>query len=160
MIRHNTVARHLDLVSEDARIARHLAGAEQQLRARDVRHLSHAHRVVRSFVIEALRSYRLAGRFPRNLVRSARTPVFIDPYGTRCAMAHLLEAVGAHALVARVARDANLARIHDLAGDPELSADAASPRAGPRWARGAQGPHGGAATVDRRANQLPQRESH
>jgi len=105
---------------EDARVAAGLAGAESELRRRDVSHLPIAVRRVRSFLLDSLRDYRLAGRYPRNHSRREPTPVFIDAHGTRCAMAHLLETMGAYALVARVARDANLARIHDLASDPEL----------------------------------------
>jgi hypothetical protein len=107
-------------VLEDQRIAHHLEGAERMVLARDVSHLPLATRRVRDRVIAALRDYRSAGRFPRNHVRPMPTPVFIDEHGTRCAMAHLLELVGAHELVQRVARTNNLARIRELAGDPEL----------------------------------------
>lgn len=108
------------LPGEDARIEEHLLGAEQLLRERDVSHLPLPVRRVRQLVIDALAEYRNGQRFPRNHAREGLTPVFIDEHGTRCAMAHLLELVGAHALVARVARDHNLARIRELARDPEL----------------------------------------
>lgn len=110
----------MTLVVEDERIATHLAGAEHQLRARDVRHLPLPVRRVRDLMIDALAAYRRSGRFPRNHTKRALTPVFIDEHGTRCAMAHLLELVGAQALVQRVHRNNNLARIRDLAGDAEL----------------------------------------
>lgn len=108
--------------AEDRRIAAHLRGAEAQLIARSDAHahLPPAVRRVRAWLIGELRRYRLAGRFPRNYSHDSRTPVFIDEHGTRCAMAHLLELVGAHELVQRVARTANTARIVDLARDPEL----------------------------------------
>ncbi len=108
------------LSREDARIEKHIRWAEERLRARDASHLPLAVRHVRDRLIEALAEYRRAGRFPRNHVRGALTPVFIDEHGTRCAMAHLLELVGAHSLVARVASTNNLASIHELASDPEL----------------------------------------
>ena len=109
-----------DLPAEDARIAAHLARAERQARLRDVSRLPTAVRSVRAFALDTLADYRRAGRFPRNHVAHARTPIFIDPHGTRCAMAHLLERIGAGELVARVARTANEARVHALAADGEL----------------------------------------
>jgi len=48
--------------------------------------------------------------------------VFVDEHGTRCAMAYLIERSGEPTLVSRIARTRNLARIRDLAGDPELVA--------------------------------------
>ncbi len=110
----------LTLHGEDARITRHLAGAERELRRRDVKHLPVEVRRVRAYLLDALRDYRLAGRYPRNPDHVDQTPYFIDGDGTRCAMAHLLELVGAGALVQRVAAAANNARVHELAGDPEL----------------------------------------
>jgi MYXO-CTERM domain-containing protein len=49
-------------------------------------------------------------------------PYFVDAFGTRCAMAHLIESTGAAALVARVAAARNNALVPELAGDPELVA--------------------------------------
>jgi hypothetical protein len=105
---------------ETRRVQHYLDGALAVLRARDVSSLSDSVRGVRALMIEELRRYRDAAVFPMNNVRRARTPVFIDPFGTRCAMAHLLEVCGFHGLVARVARTNNLARIRELASDPEL----------------------------------------
>jgi hypothetical protein len=98
----------MDLAFEDTRIAHHIAGAETPLRARN-----HP-------LLPVLEEYRRAGRFPRNRTSREWTPVFVDEGGTRCAMAHLLEHVGAHDFVRRVASMHNLARIHDLRADREL----------------------------------------
>lgn len=106
--------------AEDARIAQHLRGAERLLRRANVARLSQRTRRRRDAAIRALREYRLRGVFPRNRGGPPLTPVFIDEAGTRCAMAHLLESIGAHSLVARVAGDNNLARIQHLASDTEL----------------------------------------
>lgn len=116
------MSRRLSIVhsQEITRLHDHLAGAERQVRARRVSHLPAAVRRVRARVVEALATYRRARRYPHNHLRETRTPVFIDEHGTRCAMAHLLEVVGAHALVARVAATNNLASVHELARDPEL----------------------------------------
>lgn len=110
----------VDWIAEDDRIAEHLAGAEAFVAARDVSHLPIAVRAVRAWLLGELRQYRRARRYPRNHLRHERTPIFVDEHGTRCAMAHLLELVGAHALVDRVATTANLAYVNDLASDPEL----------------------------------------
>lgn len=109
------------LQSERRRIALHLAQAEAALRARSVGHLPRAIRRVRAALIDALAAYRLRGVFPHNHdFPNSREPYFIDAHGTRCAMAHLLELVGADALVARVARTSNNARVKDLAADSEF----------------------------------------
>ncbi|HVK78830.1 MAG TPA: hypothetical protein VM734_36270 [Kofleriaceae bacterium] len=108
--------------AEVARIQHHLAGAEAQLRAADVRGLSPDQRARRAALIDELARYRARGRFPRNLDFAARTPYFIDARGVRCAMAHLIETHGGGALVARVAATANNAYVAELAGDPELIA--------------------------------------
>jgi hypothetical protein len=104
----------MDLLSLEARrVQHHLDGALAMLRARPATS-------VRRLVIEELQRYRDRGVFPLNNVRRERTPVFIDPIGTRCAMAHLLEMCGFDSLVARVAATNNLARIRELASDREL----------------------------------------
>jgi MYXO-CTERM domain-containing protein len=50
----------------------------------------------------------------------ALVPYFIDDFGTRCAMAHLIESTGATDLVSRVKRTANNAFVPELAPDPAL----------------------------------------
>ncbi len=105
---------------EDARTAAHLEGAEQMARERDVSHLSPATKTLRAFVLEELRGYRLGGRFPKDDGHAAQRPCFVDATGTRCALAHLLEQVGAQALVARIAATENHARVEQLARDPEF----------------------------------------
>lgn len=105
---------------ESRRIEEHLANAERHARARDVSTLPIATQHLRELVLEELQRYRESAIFPRNPDFAEPTPYFIDAAGTRCAMAHLLEYVGAHDLVARVARTANNARVRELANDPEL----------------------------------------
>jgi len=107
---------------ETQRIQAHLERVEDEIRARDVAHLSAAQRAARTQHLDDLRAYRLSGRFPHNHESAERTPVFIDRHGTRCAMAHLIERSGGGDLVRRVAASQNLARIHHLADDPELLA--------------------------------------
>jgi hypothetical protein len=105
---------------ETARIQAHLLGAERMMESRDVSRLSVSQRAARGRALAALRRYREAGRFPHNHQRPELTPVFVDEHGTPCAMAYLIAESGSRALVQRVAATANLARIRELALDPEL----------------------------------------
>lgn len=112
-----------DASREVARIRRHLVGAETLIRSRDLSALTAAQRGARERRVAELRSYRLRGVFPHNHgLRDFRTPVFVDEHGTRCAMAYLIDQSGERALVSRIARNRNLARIRDLTGDPSLVA--------------------------------------
>jgi hypothetical protein len=108
--------------TETARIQAHLDGASSILRAADTSALSPVQRPRRAAVIAELARYRERAVFPRNLDFAELTPYFIDDRGVRCAMAHLIETFGGGALVARVAADANNARVAELAADPELLA--------------------------------------
>jgi hypothetical protein len=67
-----------------------------------------------------LRAYIDAEAYPTNDVMPGTTPIFIDRFGVRCAMAALIEASGHAALVERIARDHLYARIEELGDDPEL----------------------------------------
>jgi len=106
---------------EVARVRAHLIGAEQMMDARDVSALSPEQRASRRRARERLRAYRARGEFPGN-PGTVRVPIFIDGHGTRCAMAHLIEASGAGAYVLEVARSRNNARVVELADDPRLVA--------------------------------------
>lgn len=111
------------LASEVARIQAHLARVEQALLASDIGHLTPRQRLARARHIQVLREYRDAGVFPHNHdFAGERVPYFVDAHGTHCAMAYLIARSGGEALVERVRATANNARIHDLAGDPELLA--------------------------------------
>ncbi len=109
-------------LTEVHRVQDHLAGAEAQLRAADLGHLSSSQRASRARVIEQLADYRERGVFPRNLDFDERTPYFIDDRGVRCAMAHLIELNGGATLVAEVAATRNNAYVRELAADPRLLA--------------------------------------
>jgi len=109
--------------AETARIRARLAAVERSLRAKDVSALAPSERVARSHNLDVLHEYWLDGVFPKNTsVPGARVPIFVDRYGTRCAMAYLIEQSGRGDLVARVAATNNYARIRDLKSDAELIA--------------------------------------
>ena len=106
--------------AEHARVRSHLEGALALLQAAAPTTLTASQLKERHRVIRFLSEYIDAGRFPVNDVSRERTPIFIDRFGNRCAMASLIERTGHGALVARVASTNNLARVHALAGDEEL----------------------------------------
>ncbi|MGC4093021.1 MAG: hypothetical protein QM756_35065 [Polyangiaceae bacterium] len=108
---------------EQNRVYRHLLRAEQAaLSDRDFEtSLSGVRRLARRLLLDELRSYRLARRYPRNLdFRNHRVPYFVDEAGARCAVAHLLEASGRTDLVSKVAQRRNHARVSELLDEPEL----------------------------------------
>ena len=107
---------------ERRRVQRHLIGAERMARGSRVR-LDPLTAVNRALLLDELRRYRRAGRFPLNhAFRGRLVPEFIDAHGTRCAMAHLMEISGQGDLVRHIARTENNARVRELARLPELRA--------------------------------------
>jgi len=111
------------LVREKARLVAHFRGVLAELRARDTSHLSPEQHASRARLIAELQRYARTGRFPRNLdFPGIRMPYFVDAFGTRCAMAHLIESTGEIDLVARVAATANNAFVRELEGDITLRA--------------------------------------
>ena len=108
---------------ERIRLRAHFREVLAELSGRDVSHLSGAQAAMRRELLAVLARYARAGRFPRNLdFPGKQVPYFIDAFGTRCAMAHLIESSGAAALVASVAGAMNNARVHELAGEPAVTA--------------------------------------
>jgi hypothetical protein len=107
--------------SETVRLHRHFAAVLQEMRARDVSHLTVAQRAARATHIERLAEYAARGVFPKNTdFAGQRVPYFIDRVGTRCAMAYLIEQSGSDAFVATVASRMNNAYIDQIAQDAEL----------------------------------------
>jgi hypothetical protein len=107
---------------ERRRVRDHLNRALRAAQHRPPEGLGDDRRARRAAALRALARYIAAGRYPRNAVSPAMTPVFVDGEGNRCAVAALLEATGESALVARVARERNLATVRELADDPALVA--------------------------------------
>ncbi len=108
-------------VQERARIRHHLEGALSRLEnAKPV--LSASQATARSELIGFLREYLEAGQFPINDVSPTRTPIFVDHFGNRCAMASLIERSGSPELVQRIATTRNLARVRELADEEALVA--------------------------------------
>src|SRR6266566_8070594 len=108
---------------ETARIRAHLDSVEREFRAKDVSRLTPAQRAARLRNLDVLHDYWVRGVFPVNTdFPGQRVPYFVDRYGTRCAMAYLIEQSGDGDLVARVAAAHNNARIPALRADGDLGA--------------------------------------
>lgn len=111
------------LVREQTRLRAHFRRVLAELAVRDVSHLHAEQRATRSALLAELARYAGAGRFPRNLdYPRRRVPYFVDAFGTRCAVAHLIESTGGTALVAQIARSMNNAFVFELAAIPDLQA--------------------------------------
>ncbi|HYK10348.1 MAG TPA: hypothetical protein VEV39_06090 [Gemmatimonadales bacterium] len=111
-----------DMAAETARIRTHLATAEAELRRADVSVLTDAQRRARLRNLDVLHQYWVHGVFPVNTDFPGHlVPYFVDRFGTRCAMAYLIERSGRGDLVARIAGTHN-AYIGQLKGDAELGA--------------------------------------
>src|SRR5258708_1065361 len=108
---------------ETARVRTHLATVEAELRTKDVSALTPAQRQARVRNLDVLHEYWVHAVFPVNTdFPGRRVPYFVDRYGTRCAMAYLIEQAGRGDVVARIAATHNNAYVHDLQDDPELTA--------------------------------------
>jgi hypothetical protein len=107
---------------ERRRVREHLLGAEGMARRRRVP-LDPLRTLTRALLLEELAVYRRRGRFPLNHERGSRArPEFVDPHGTRCAVAHLMDISGQSELVRHVADTNNHGRVRELARLPELRA--------------------------------------
>lgn len=112
----------LSLRAERTRVSVHLLRAEQRLARAKTTALGPLQRLARALLLRELRRYREGQRFPQNLDFAEPTPYFVDAAGTRCAVAHLLDVTGEGALVQRVARGRNHARVRELTDEPRLVA--------------------------------------
>jgi len=106
---------------ERARVAQHILRAEAYAGRRRAR-LRPLQRLARKLLLGELAAYRANGRFPKNRHFVEPTPYFVDAEGTRCAVAHLLDASGESELVQRIAHQRNHARVAELADEARLVA--------------------------------------
>lgn len=99
----------------------HLAKVVDELKARDVAHLTAAQREAREELVKGLQRYSERGRFPQNDEFPGReVPYFIDKEGTRCALAYLIDESGEGEIVKRLAKADNHAYVASLTSDHEL----------------------------------------
>jgi len=101
--------------ADRARIRRHLAEVEAELRTARVDGLSAALRRARAQHLDRLHAYADRGEFPRNQTHARRVPVFVDDDGTACAVGHLMIASGAVDVAREIAARENNALVPDIA---------------------------------------------
>lgn len=106
--------------SDAARIATHLHLVAEQLRTRTPEGLSAAAMAHRSALLNDLVAYADRGLFPQNHVLPYRNPVFIDPYGTACAVGQLMIESGHRDLAEAIDREHELGYVAELLRSPTL----------------------------------------
>ncbi|HEX2736454.1 MAG TPA: hypothetical protein VHM70_32850 [Polyangiaceae bacterium] len=105
---------------EQQRVRFHLLGAEDAARSRQVA-LEPLQALTRKLLLDELRWYLRRGQFPENHVcKDRRVPVFVDRRGTRCAVAHLMDASGQDHLVRQIAKAHNYSKVRELALIPQV----------------------------------------
>lgn len=108
-------------ILERRRVQAHVGSGERLARRRERTDLTTAQRWARRLLLDELEVYWRAGRFPKNTVSDELTPVFVDPAGTHCAIAHLMVAGGAGALAREIASTRNYSFVPELASDPRVA---------------------------------------
>lgn len=108
-------------ILERTRVQAHVGSGERLARGRDRSDLTPLRRRTRELLLDELEVYWRAGRFPKNTVSDELTPVFVDPSGTHCAIAHLMTVGGAGELVRELATTQNYAYVPELARDSRVS---------------------------------------
>lgn len=106
--------------SEQDRISTHLEYVETLLRKRECSQLPPQQQQQRTFLLQKLREYRIAGKFPRNeKYAHERRPCFIDGHGIICAVGYLVEQSARRELAEKINVQHQYDHIQDMAL-PEL----------------------------------------
>jgi len=111
--------------NEAERIATHLRLVREQLMQRQAEGLSAAQVEKRVQLLDRLAHYANDRRFPQNHVLPYRNPVFIDPYGTACAVGWLMIESGHRDLAEEISTEMNLAYVLEMPGTRQWPAIAA-----------------------------------
>ncbi len=77
-------------------------------------HLNEQQYASRMHLLDLLSCYREEGNFPRNYNWEERTPVFIDPHNTHCAVGYLMQGSGHGAMAAEIASSQNYAWLKNI----------------------------------------------
>ncbi len=105
----------LVFANDDALIQAHLQTVEQYLRTKNTAKLTPQQVAARAASLDELQRYWQKKCFPRNTYHTARTPYFIDKYGTACAVGQLIIASGNMTIAEKIRAENNYAYIVDLA---------------------------------------------
>ncbi len=107
---------------EKFRVQNHLRIVENELRRKDVSHLSPILQERRAQNLDRLHDYWSKGIFPKNTdFANSYMPYFKDDSGTPCAMAYLIEQSGARGLVSAVSTQNNHVFINDIQDGPVMA---------------------------------------
>lgn len=106
--------RTVSFTDEADRIATHLHMVRAHLAAHGSEGLSPDQGAARHALLGDLEQYADRGLFPRNMVLPYRNPVFIDPYGTACAVGQLMIESGASDLAMRIDDELELAYVREM----------------------------------------------
>ena len=102
------------LKSEVELIQLHLSLVEKHLRKEKVNHLSFEQKENRIKCLNILNLYCKQGVFPKNIYHKERTPYFIDPLGTPCAVGKLIISTGFESFAKTIASENNYGYVKDL----------------------------------------------
>ncbi len=115
-----TEQRSVHFQDEAARIAQHLHLVADHLRTHAPQGLAPSALASRNALLGQLDAYADRGLFPRNEVLPYRNPIFIDPYGTACAVGQLMIASGHRDLAERIDHEQEQGYIAELLRSPAL----------------------------------------
>jgi hypothetical protein len=108
----------IDSIDDDVSLIQtHLKLVISQLRSADVGHLSDSQLAQRLAHLQSLQAYMADGNFPQNVIAVGRRPVFIDPWGTHCAVGHLMATSGHSQLANTINREHQLDLLRDIKTD-------------------------------------------
>lgn len=106
---------------ESDRIRTHLLMVRERLMARDTHGRTADQRLHRAHLLNRLGAYADGRRFPQNLAVAERNPVFIDAFGTACAVGWLMIESGHAGLAGSIRDGSNLGYIHGIIADPRFA---------------------------------------
>ncbi|SKB50671.1 hypothetical protein [Dyadobacter psychrophilus] len=106
-----------EATDNELRIKTHLLYVERLLRKKDISHLSDEYKSKRTQVLNLLRSYANAGKYPKNYdYKGERKPCFIDKDQNICAVGYLVEQTAGRRTAEAINADYKYADIFDMEG--------------------------------------------
>ena len=99
---------HIDLISL------HLQLVEKTLKSRSVGHLNAQQQAKRKELLNKLNAYWNKKQFPINDYLTYKSPVFIDRFGTHCAVGYLMQQSGFESLAREIDNKQKFAYVHDI----------------------------------------------
>ncbi|MEZ5173126.1 MAG: T9SS type A sorting domain-containing protein [Bacteroidia bacterium] len=98
----------------NAAIQIHLLHVEEVLRSRQYDYMNTEQKSHRLQLLDVLHAYALEEKFPQNVHYRFQTPVFIDDFGTHCAVGYLMKRSGSADLAWQISQVNNLAYVREI----------------------------------------------